>query len=64
MIIIAWYCRLVCRVVTRYSLVYFSRPEDEIVLRALGGGKVVEKALRERRSWRRTEKGLVVRSGF
>ena len=49
MIIIAWYCRLVCRVVTRYSLVYFLRPEDEIVLRALRGGKVVEKALREGR---------------
>jgi len=33
---------------TRYSLVYFSRPEDEVVLRALRGGKVVEEALRER----------------
>lgn len=33
---------------TRHSLVYFSRPEDEVVLRALRGGKVVEEALRER----------------
>ena len=49
---------------TRYSLVYFSRPEDEVVLRVLRGGEVVEEALRERGSWMRIEKGLVVRSGF
>lgn len=30
---------------TRYSLVYFARPEDEVVLRALRGGKVVEEAV-------------------
>lgn len=40
---------------TRYSLVYFNRPEDEVILKVLDGSDVIDERVRENPSLREEE---------